>query len=72
MKFTPPTMIEETKRHVAALLEFCDNKPGADRVDRPGGDEDNVARPYRLATRPDLRSSRHRLPDAIAAESDAD
>src|SRR5882762_3699208 len=41
-------MIEQTKRRVAALLNFCDDKSGTDRVDRPGGNENNVVRQYAL------------------------
>ena len=44
MKFTLPAVIEQTKRRVAALLDFRNDEPRANRVDRPGGHEDDVAR----------------------------
>jgi hypothetical protein len=37
-----PPVIEETKRGVAALLDFCDDEPRADRVDRAGGHENGI------------------------------
>jgi hypothetical protein len=44
MKFTLPAVIEHTKRRITALLKLCDDEPGANRVDRPGGYEDDVSR----------------------------
>jgi hypothetical protein len=38
-----PTMIEETKRGVAALLDFCDDEPRADGMDRAGRHENGIA-----------------------------
>ena len=42
MKITLPAVIEQTKRRVAALLDFCNDEPRADRVNRSGGHENNV------------------------------
>ena len=42
VKGTLPTMIEETKRGVAALLYFRDDEPRADRVNRTGGHENGI------------------------------
>ena len=42
VKGTLPPVIEETKRGVAALLNFCDDEPRADRVDRASGHEDGI------------------------------
>jgi len=39
---TLPTVIEETKRDIAALLDFRDDEPRADRVDRTGGHENGI------------------------------
>ena len=39
---TLPPVIEETKRGVAALLDFRDDEPRADRVDRAGGHENGI------------------------------
>ena len=44
VKFTLPTVIEQTKCRVAALLDFRDDESRADRVDRSGRDENDVAR----------------------------
>ena len=43
VKGTLPTVIEETKRGVAALLDFRDDEPRADRVDRAGGHENGIS-----------------------------
>ena len=48
MKLTPAAMIEKAKCRVAALLDFRDHKTCADCVDRPGRDENSVARSYGL------------------------
>ena len=37
-----PAVIEETKRGVASLLDFCDDEPRADRVDRAGRHENGI------------------------------
>ena len=46
VKFTLPAVIEQTKRRIAALLDFRNDEPCADRVDRSGGHENNVVRRY--------------------------
>ena len=43
VKAALPPVIEETKRSVAALLDFRDDEPRADRVDRAGRHENGVA-----------------------------
>jgi hypothetical protein len=42
VKGTLPTVIEKTKRGVAALLDFCDHEPRANRVDRASGHENGI------------------------------
>ena len=42
VKGTLPTVIEKTKRGVAALLDFCDHEPRANRVDRAGGHKNGI------------------------------
>jgi hypothetical protein len=48
VKGTLPTVIEETKRGVAALLDFRDDEPRADGVDRAGGHENGIPACHRL------------------------
>ena len=45
MKFTP-AVIEQTKRRIAALLDFRNHEPCSNRVYGPGGHEDNVVWRY--------------------------
>src|SRR6202011_132804 len=44
VKLTPAAMIEHPERRVAALLNLGDHEARADRVDRPGRNNDNVVR----------------------------
>ena len=69
VKFTLPAVIEQTKRRIAALLDFRNYEPRSDRVYRPGGHEDDVVRRYGPPHDKSSRSSRRRRPHAIAAES---
>src|SRR5206468_3713058 len=48
VKGTLPTVIEKTKRGVAALLDFCDDEPRANRVDRARGHENGIPARHRL------------------------
>ena len=43
VKFALPAVVEQPERGVAALLDFREHDAGADRVDSPGGNEDDVA-----------------------------
>ena len=77
VKFTPPAMIEQTKRRVAALLNFRDHKTCADRVNRSGRDGNSVARTHRLPhdkvrDRPIACGVTHLLRGETALESQAD
>jgi hypothetical protein len=42
VKFTLPTVIEQTECRVAALLEFCNYEARANRVNRSSGHENDV------------------------------
>src|SRR6202011_823111 len=48
VKLTPAAMIEHPERRVAALLNLGDHEARADRVDRPGRDDDSVVRRHGL------------------------
>ena len=47
MKFTLSAKIEKTECGIAALLDLCEYKSGAYRMDRSGRDENTIARRYR-------------------------
>jgi hypothetical protein len=44
VKLTLPAVVEQAECRVAALLDLRDHESGADRVDRPGGHDYDVAR----------------------------
>ena len=48
VKLTLAAVIEQAERCVAALLDLCDDEPGADRVNRSGGHENDVVRQHGL------------------------
>ena len=43
VELAAPAVIEQAERRVATLLNLGKHDPGADGVDRAGGDEDDVA-----------------------------
>jgi hypothetical protein len=46
LKVTPAAQIEQAERRIAPLLDLSNHETRADRVNGPGGNENNIAREY--------------------------